>query len=229
MPDKKIVCAVVAHPDDEVLMAGGRLAWHASAGDIVHILFMATGATARGGDQGAYVSRLRDQAQKAGEILGAASVNFHGWPDNRMDTVPFLDVVQKLEAFLAQMEPTEIYTHYAGDLNLDHRVTSRAVLTACRPVPGAATTTILAGETNSSTEWAAASAEPFRPTEFFDISAVLSRKLLALACYADEMRPWPHPRSAEGVRALAAWRGAQSGVEAAEAFTTIRRVHRHSA
>ena len=51
----------------------------------------------------------------------------------------------------------------------------------------------------------------------------LEKKLAALACYPSEVQPWPHPRSALGVRNLAALRGQQVGVERAEAFCLLRR------
>jgi hypothetical protein len=36
------------------------------------------------------------------------------------------------------------------------------------------------------------------------------------------MRDWPHSRSLEAVEHLARWRGAQVGVQAAEAFCLLR-------
>ncbi len=97
-------------------------------------------------------------------------------------------------------------------------------MTACRPLPGAPRRRLLACEVNSSTEWAAPPLAPFQPNVFADIAATLDSKLRALACYAGEMRRWPHPRSAEGVQALARWRGAQCGRDAAEAFMLVREV-----
>jgi hypothetical protein len=61
-----------------------------------------------------------------------------------------------------------------------------------------------------STEWAPSPLTPFVPTDFLDISACLDRKVSALECYAGELAHWPHPRSGEGVRALARWRGTQA-------------------
>ena len=46
----------------------------------------------------------------------------------------------------------------------------------------------------------------------------------ALSTYADEIRPWPHPRSLRGVEHLAHWRGATIGVDAAEAFMLGRQL-----
>ena len=78
-------------------------------------------------------------------------------------------------------------------------------------------------EVPSSTEWAAPSAgDAFLPSRFVDISAVQDIKRRALEAYAEEMRPFPHPRSFEAVEALAKWRGASAGLSAAEAFMVLR-------
>jgi len=220
------VAAIFAHPDDEVLACGGALALHADEGDAVHILLLATGATSRGGEQDDYIAKLQDQARKAADILGAKSIDFREFPDNRMDTASLLDVVQAVEIFLASHSADIIYTHHSGDMNIDHMVTHRAVATACRPVPGAIPVEILTCEINSSTEWAPAPLTPFVPQDFLDISASLERKVAALECYTGELRDWPHPRSGEGVRALARWRGTQCGMDAAEAFGIMRRVRK---
>ena len=53
------VLAVVAHPDDEVLGAGGTLARHAAKGDEVHIVFLADGVGARGDDNAAAERRVK--------------------------------------------------------------------------------------------------------------------------------------------------------------------------
>ena len=221
---KQNIAAIFAHPDDEVLGCGGALALHADAGHNVNILLLATGATSRGGDQSDYIEELQKQARAAAKTLGASAIEFRDFPDNRMDSVALLDVVKEIEIFLSSFAADVIYTHHAGDMNIDHLVTHRAVVTACRPVPGARPVEILACEVNSSTEWAPASLEPFVPQDFLDISASLDRKVSALECYTGELRDWPHPRSAEGVRALARWRGTQSGLGIAEAFSAIRRV-----
>jgi len=220
------VAAIFAHPDDEVLGCGGAMAWHASKGDDVRILLLATGLRSRGSASDAEIGRLRDEARKAADCLGVKSVAFADFPDNAMDSVPLLDVVKSVEAFLAGFAADTIYTHHDGDLNVDHLVVHRAVMTARRPLPGSDPFEILACEVNSSTEWGLPSQSPFVPTYFLDISGYLDRKVKALEQYAGEIRPWPHPRSSEGVRALARWRGAQCGVDAAESYRLLRRLRR---
>ncbi|OFX08809.1 MAG: GlcNAc-PI de-N-acetylase [Alphaproteobacteria bacterium RIFOXYD12_FULL_60_8] len=218
------VLAVVAHPDDEVLGCGGTLARHAAEGADVYILILAEGATSRDVDRNAQkrakeLDVLRTAAKSAAKAIGAHPPNLAGLPDNRMDSLCLLDVIKCVEDTMAKVAPDVIYTHHGGDLNIDHRMTHEAVLTAARPLPGSCVKAIYAFETLSSTEW---SGKDFRPTRFVDISEHMAAKNAALACYTSEMRPFPHPRSLEAVEALARLRGASSGVTAAEAFEVVR-------
>jgi len=224
------VLIIAAHPDDEALGCGGTIARHADAGDRVHVVFLAEGVTARQDvpDLNALADALRrreDGAAAVARILGAESPVFHRLPDNRLDGLPLIDLAKLVEREIARIGPDIIYTHHGGDLNIDHRLTHQAVLTACRPLPGARVRAIYTFEVPSSTEWGgAATGGGFTPTRFVDIAGQLQRKLDALACYGDEMRPFPHPRSREAIEALARSRGAASGLAAAEAFMVVREI-----
>jgi LmbE family N-acetylglucosaminyl deacetylase len=208
-----------------MLGCAGTLARHARMGDEVHVLIAGEGATARGEETAApeSVRALRGAAEEAARIVGAQPPRFLGLPDERLDGMDLLDLVRRMEAVLTEVGPEVIYTHHGGDLNLDHRLIHQAVMTACRPMPGQAVRSIYTFETVSSTEWgSSATGESFRPTRFVDISGDLAAKMKALDCYEAEMRPFPHARSYQGIRALAALRGSSVGVEAAEAFMVVR-------
>lgn len=222
------VLVVAAHPDDEVLGCGGTMARHAAEGDTVNVAIVAEGITSRGGAGAADgLAELAAAARAANAILGVAAVRLLGLPDNRLDGMDRLDLVQRVEALVAEFRPDIIYTHHAGDLNVDHRRVHEAVVTAARPLPGCAVTTLLFFEVASSTEWQPpGSAVPFVPSWFVDISAELERKEAALRAYSGEMRPWPHARSVQAVSHLARWRGASAGMEAAEAFMLGRHLRR---
>lgn len=217
------VAVVVAHPDDEVLAFGGTIARHVAKGDSVHILILATGLASRGDhDQDMFVT-LRAQAAEAAAILGAQPPEFADFPDNRMDTVALLDVVQRIEAFFDSVKPDLVLTHHAGDLNVDHRITAQAALTAARPLPGRKPMRIYSGEVLSSSEYSVPT-ERFTPNTYADIVVWLEIKKQALACYRDEVRAWPHPRSLQAVEHQARLRGSEVGLEAAEALCLIRAI-----
>ena len=216
------VLIIAAHTDDEALGCGGTIARHVAAGDAVHAVFMADGISSRSGATPADMEQRMAAARQAHEILGLQRVEYLGLPDNRMDSLPLLDVVQALEVVIQALSPQVIYTHHHGDLNIDHRITHQAVMTACRPQPGSSVREIYGFEVLSSTEWAAPQQEPFVPNVFVDISDFLQTKHKALQAYRGEMRSAPHSRSIEHVEYLARHRGHSVGVDAAEAFVTIR-------
>jgi LmbE family N-acetylglucosaminyl deacetylase len=224
------ILIVAAHPDDEVLGCGGTIARYAQEGRSVHVLLMADGEGSRApeaassGDVGRMAAR-NAAAQAACGILGCASVESLALPDNRLDGLDLLDVVKKIESFIDRYRPSTLLTHHSGDVNIDHQVVHEAVIAACRPQPGHPVQELLFFEVPSSTEWRPpGSAEPFLPNYFVDISATLDIKRSALSAYAGELREFPHPRSLQAVEALARWRGATVGVEAAEAFILGRKL-----
>lgn len=221
----QVVLVIAAHADDEALGCGGTMARYASAGDEVHVVFLTDGVGARGDRQDRAVEARRAAANEAARILGARAPIFLDFPDNQLDTVSLLEVTRSIETIADTLRPEIVYTHHAGDLNVDHRICHQAVLTAFRAFPGQSVRAIHGFEVCSSTEWAFASAGPaFIPTRYVDISAFLETKLAALNAYAMEMRDFPHIRSAKAVGALAVWRGACVGCDASEAFTTIREI-----
>lgn len=220
------ILIVVAHADDEVLGAGGTIARLAAQGDQVNLVFLTDGVGARGVNNAASVRRVA-AANQAAKILGALPPHTLSFPDNRLDGVDLLTIVQELERIVAHVQPDVIYTHHAGDLNIDHAVCHRAIMTACRPLPDSKLRAIYAMEIASSTEWIGNSLpSTFVPNRFVDISGTWENKRAALQAYAEEMREFPHPRSDLALEALARWRGASAGVMLAEAFSTVREVER---
>jgi N-acetylglucosamine malate deacetylase 1 len=220
------VAVIVAHADDEVLGCGGAIRKHTQAGDTVSVIILADGETGRGSQPNDKAIEQREKsARSAAEILGVQNIVIHRFPDNRLDSIARLDIIKVVEQDIKDAMPGVVYTHHAGDLNVDHRRVHEAVVTACRPQLGHPVQTLLFFETPSSTEWQPpGSGTTFAPNWFVDISDVIEIKMKALHAYSAEMRPWPHPRSYEGVEYLARWRGATIGCAAAEAFVLARKI-----
>lgn len=219
------ILVIAAHPDDEVLGCGGTIARKVSEGHEVRLLIMGEGITSRKTENETQkIEELRDCTRKVAKILGIKDIHFNTLPDNRFDTIPFLRVTKFIEDYLNEHEkPDIIFTHHPGDLNIDHRLTARAVLTATRPVEGSCGKTVISFEVLSSTEWAFNAIKPsFEPNMFVDISDFTIRKIQALCEYTSEIRNPPHPRSIEGINALATYRGFTAGFYRAEAFQVLR-------
>jgi len=220
------VLVVAAHPDDEVLGCGGTIPRLTQEGHNVYIAILGEGITSRcqkqeEADQ-AQVKALHARSQQVAELLGAKDLFLYNLPDNRFDTVPLLDVIKIIEDLLKRLQPQVIYTHHGGDLNIDHIITHRAVLTATRPMAGCYVKEIYAFEVPSSTDWAFAQFQPFHPNVFMEISATLETKLKAMELYESEVREFPHPRSLKALQAVARHWGSVVGCKVAEAFELIR-------
>jgi LmbE family N-acetylglucosaminyl deacetylase len=229
MPVPSSVLVVAAHPDDEILGCGGTMARLTREGSDVRIAILAEGMSSRyptrDGVDKVQLEHLHEDARKAADALGVKDVVLCKLPDNRLDTVPLLEIVKRVEDLVGRFAPQVIYTHHPGDLNVDHGVVHRAVLTATRPTKGHCVREIYAFEVPSSTEWAFQQLEPvFRPNVFVDIVDTLNAKIAALSCYDTEEREFPHPRSAKALQAIAARWGSVVGLQAAEAFELIRSV-----
>lgn len=219
---KNCVLIVAAHPDDEILGCGGAIAKHVAEGDIVKVIFIADGVGARELSGVSEIKKRKVAANNARLTLGYSKAYHLDFPDNRLDSVALLDIVQPLECLIKRIQPQIVYTHHIGDLNIDHQITHRAVMTACRPQPGSTVRKILAFEVMSSTEWAPSTNNHFLPNYFIEITNYLRTKVEALQDYADEMKEAPHSRSIAHLESLAYHRGSTIGVSAAEAYMLIR-------
>jgi LmbE family N-acetylglucosaminyl deacetylase len=225
----KSVLIVAAHPDDEILGCGGTAARLVQEGREVYFAILGEGITSRHENREAAdpacLSVLHRHAQAAASIIGVKDILLYKFPDNRLDTVPLLQVVKTVEDVIERLKPEVIYTHHPGDLNVDHGVIHRAVLTATRPMAGQPVREIYAFEVPSSTEWAFGSLQPvFRPNVFVDVGSTIETKIAAMACYETETREFPHPRSPDALRAVARRWGSVAGCQAAEAFELVRSI-----
>lgn len=221
------VLIVAAHPDDEVLGCGGTIARLAQEGHDVHIAILGEGITSRYTKREEadreIVEALHEKTRAVARLLGAKEPFMFSLPDNRFDSVPLLEVIKIVEEVINKVRPRVIYTQHGGDLNIDHSTIYRATLTATRPVADCCVKELYAFEVASSSEWAFQQfAPPFEPNVFMDVSATLELKLKAMEMYEQEVRPFPHPRSPDALRAMAHRWGSVAGLPAAEAFQLVR-------
>jgi LmbE family N-acetylglucosaminyl deacetylase len=223
----KKVLVVAAHPDDEILGVGGTIAGHVRQGDQVTIALVADSGAARYED--GTIDLVKKCAIEAAKHLGVSQENlrFAGFEDQKLDTLPILEITRWIETVVEDIEPQIVYTHHRGDINRDHRVVHEATLTATRPYNTLFVERILCFETPSATEWAGPFVEDaFVPNVYRDVTGCLDSKLKAMSAYTTEIRPAPHPRSLSALEARAAYWGSVTGVAAAEPFILVREIQR---
>ncbi|MFP5115658.1 PIG-L deacetylase family protein [Bacillaceae bacterium C204] len=212
------VLVIAAHPDDEILGSGGTIKKLVNHGYRVITVIAAKGRKKE-------EHHIQQFMLEANRQLGVDEVLFLEFPNLLLETIPLVEINKSIEDLLDKYNPAMIFTHHYGDTNRDHQILFQAVLTAARPLPGKKPVEILCFETVSSSEWSQhTNDKEFKPNYFVDITDTIDDKIRSLHHYDVEMRPFPHPRSYDGVKYLARVRGMTVGVEYAEAFEIIRRV-----
>jgi len=223
----KSVLVIAAHPDDETIGCGGTILKHIDNGDTVNIITLTDGVSSRDSLSGSDKKERNKAANNAIKLLGANWVGCGTFPDNNMDSIPILQIIKFIESFKKKYYPNIIYTHSPSDLNIDHGVASMATLTAFRPEPTEKYDEIRFFEVASSSDFSVKQLnKKFEPNLFVNIDNFLEIKIEALECYDEEIRDYPHSRSYKKIEALAEYRGAQSGMNFAEAFEVVRKIER---
>ncbi len=218
---------VVAHPDDEVLGAGASIWKWSHAGDSVDVAIMCTEAKARAFRPSD--SELAGDKDAAISYLGVGKKYEATFPNIEMNTVPHLKLVQFIESAIRESLPDIVITHHPSDTNNDHLQTSMACQEAVRLSQRRPEVKRIKEfwymEIPSCTEWAINSAmNLFRSNCYVEVGKEgVDAKIKALSMYRGVMRPYPHPRSAEFITGLAAYRGSQWGLNYAEAFEVVLR------
>ncbi len=142
--------------------------------------------------------------------------------DQKFDTRPLLYWTQWIEEEVKRFKPDTVYTHWDQDLNLDHKIISEATQVACRPQSGVKS--LYMYESLSSTEH---SRLGFKPDTYIVLSAEEAEEKVKEMerLYPNELLPYPHARSREGILIGLKYRGLQIQREFAEGFITVRRIY----
>lgn len=223
----KSILVIASHPDDEAIGCGASIARHIDEGDKVCIITLTNGVNSRDDVQTKDAQERNEAAVNSINSLGAEWLGSGDFPDNKMDSIPLIDVVKFIESFKESFYPDIIYVHSPTDLNIDHRIAASATLTAYRPQPNEKYSEIRFFEISSSTDYTVKQLEDsFEPNLYINIDNYWENKLKALKFYDMEMHPDPHSRSYKKIKSLAEFRGAQSGMKLAEAFQVVRRIIR---
>lgn len=219
------ILIVAAHPDDEVLGCFGTVAKLIKQGCEAYTIILSGGKASRENAREEEIAILKDEMYSANKTIGIKEVFQKNFPDNAFDSVPLLEIVKEIEKIKKLVNPSIIFTHHIGDMNIDHSITHRAVLTSTRPMPGECVKTIYTMEVPSSTEWNSFSRETiFTPNTFIDISNTIDSKIEAMQKYNSELRVYPHPRSLKHIKELAKVNGAKVGLKYCENFMMIRNI-----
>lgn len=206
----KIVC-VGGHPDDPESGCAGTLARYAAAGHGVTVIYLTRGERGISGKSNEEAATIRSaECEAACKIIGGKAA-FAGQIDG--STEVSRSRLEELLKLIAAASPDVVFTHWPIDTHMDHQAASMLTYRAClalRKRPG-----LFFFEVNTGSQ-----SQGFMPNVYVDITPVREKKKAALFAHRSQ--------DGEGIWAthhevIAAWRGREAGVTAAEAFVHLNR------
>jgi len=209
------ILVITPHPDDEVIAMGGTIK-KLSKTNHLELLVISEGASSQYSDP-KMIKIRHDACLRSSKLLGIRNVTFLDFPDMKLDTIPHIELNKSIEKFLNKFKPSVVYTSPNHDLNLDHQKVFESTLVATRPLSSSVKklfTYELPGFTKT----------PYHPNTFVDIDKYFKTKIQAFKFYKSEINSFPHPRSIISIENLAIFRGIQSGLKKAEAFSLIHQI-----
>lgn len=163
--------AVMAHPDDAEIWAGGTILKHTQRGDVALIVYMAaTEDSVRG-----------EEAKKGAAILGA-QVAFVGLTDGQVRETP--ETCERVGALLKRFAPDALITHWIDDFHADHAATAATVqrILPFAMVERGKPLRVWACDTYLST----GARGPFVPDVYVDVTGAWAGKLAAIRAHQSQ-------------------------------------------
>jgi len=220
MEKKQIV--VSPHPDDETLGCGGAMLRSKDEGASVYWLII-THISEELGFKPERVEKREGEISQVAERYDISGFTNLRFPTTRLDTEPVGNLVEAAGEVFEEVEPELVYVPYRNDIHTDHAAVFDAVTSCIKWFRYPSVRRVLAYETLSETEFSMnPDSSGFRPDVFVNIEGYLNEKIDIMRIYESEIGTHPFPRSESAIRALATYRGATSGFEAAEAFMLLK-------
>jgi len=218
----KNIIVISAHPDDEILGAGGTLLKHKSKGDNVAWVIV-TSMTEEQGYSKEKIADREKEIKKVSQMVGFSNVYRLNYPVVTLNSDSMNDMVPEISSIFLEFKPEVIYVMNRSDAHSDHRYTFNSVMSCTKSFRYPFIKKIFMYECISETEFAPQLHEKvFIPNYFVDISDFFKQKLKIMQVYESELGVHPFPRSERNIEALATFRGASVGVEYAESFQIIK-------
>jgi len=218
------ILVVAPHPDDETLGCGGTLLRHIAEGDQVHWLIMTTITTDAGFSLEKVESR-RKEIQRVVRNYGFSSYFQPEFISTQLDTYPLSSLIGVASKHISEIKPDTVYLPYRNDVHSDHTVVFDALSSCTKSFRYPFIKRVKVYETLSETEFSIDDgSNNFKPNCWVNISDYVDKKIEIMKIFEGEMSTHPFPRSEQNIRALATFRGATAGFDAAESFMVLKEI-----
>lgn len=216
------IIIISAHPDDEVIGAGGTILKHKYKGDNIFWLIITNVYESQGFPK----ERVKNRQEEISEVakkLGVKKTFVLDYKTMSLSSESLIKMIPEISKIFSEVEPEIVYCVNRSDAHSDHRITFDAVFACTKSFRYPYVKQIYMYECISETEFAPSFPEKmFIPNYFVDISNFMNEKLEITKIYNSEIGDHPFPRSMKNIEALAIFRGAMCGVEYAEAFQLVK-------
>lgn len=221
---KQNVLIISPHCDDEVLGCGGYISKYKNTKNF-YVLFL-TNANKGNPDlySDKYIKKVRDEAGKSSKYLKIKKIFFENFPAPKLDTFSSSIISDKITYYLNYLKPDEVFVPYFNDTHVDHQKIYLASITSLRPFlkTNKSLRSVYCYETLSETDYSLPGKSKFNPNYFVELSKKnLYEKIQAMKYYKSQLKKKPHPRSVNGIKVLASYRGLLSYTEYSEAFMIL--------
>ena len=230
--ENRRVLALAAHPDDAEFLCAGTLIRLAEIGWEVHVATLTPGDCGTTSETPEAISTRRTgEARRAAALIGA---EYHCLDERDGLVVYDKPTLRKAIDLLRRIAPALVFTHAANDYMMDHEMTSLLARAASfiYGAPNASAIPLREGSRVphlyycDPVDGVDTLGRPVEPTTLVDIGGQLQKKTEMLACHASQ-REWLRAHHGtdeyiDSMQRLAATRGRQAGVDAAEAFVQHR-------
>lgn len=219
------VLAIGAHPDDCEFQAGGTLAKYAKAGHDIFMCSATNGEIGSNFHEPEELAKIRFlEATKAASLIGAKFICL-GFRDQR-----FVIDESAREVFVdlfREVNPDVVITHPWDDFSGDHRLVGQMVNDICMlpMVPNIKTRLPHTDKAPVLYYWMAPGNISITPEQFVDITEEMETKKAMIGCHETQLVWSKYHTGADLVDDAAIdsrFRGLQSGVRYAEAFTMVK-------
>ncbi|MEA3415177.1 MAG: PIG-L deacetylase family protein [Thermodesulfobacteriota bacterium] len=198
------ILAIGAHPDDIEIGCAGSLLKYAASGHDVYLLVMTLG------EMGGEAEIRKEEQARSAEIMKVRDLFWGKYKDTQLET-HLTDMISDIEAIARKIRPDFVFVNYGDDTHQDHRMLSRATISATRY-----TRNVLFYETPTTNN--------FSPTLFIDLKDTMDKKITALLAHKSQVER----TNIEGLsivdiaKSMAVFRGIQGRVILAEGFMSLR-------
>ena len=198
------ILAIGAHPDDIEIGCAGSLLKYAGSGHDVYLFVMTPG------EMGGEAETRKEEQARSAEIIKIRDLFWGKYKDTQLET-HLNDMISDIEAVIKKIKPDFVFVNYGDDTHQDHRMLSRATISATRYIRN-----VLFYETPTTNN--------FSPTLFIDLKDTMDKKITALLAHKSQVER----TNIEGLsiadiaKSMAVFRGIQGRVFLAEGFVPLR-------